>query len=337
MNQGTARLALWVFPVLAFFLLAAACTPTVSNKVVVNVNDVERTMSEMVDRARARVASQVEAGAQPQIANVPFVVITSLVDEELLSQGASKVGVTVTRDDVDQEIRSTFYPRPTPGEERDPDALEREFQQRCSDFLTISQISDETYRQIARSNILRTRMREIVGQEVPSLEESVYVHWIRVSDEAVAAEVVGRLEAGEEFDALAREYNQDTVWADHNGEVGWVPRGAFYELEETLFGIALARKYNLDTEVILFSIEHGVVSRPLRTRAGVYILKVTDGPETVEVNDKMREVLKTRALENWLDEQRLTNSVVVDFNTDDYDWVISKILELTIEFSVTSS
>ena len=285
---------------------------TPPRQVVVNVNDVERTMGEMVDRARARVASQVEAGVQPQIANVPFEVLTSLVDEELLTQGAPEVGVTVTRDDVDQEIRSTFYPRATPGEEQDPDALEREFQQRYSDFLTISQLSDETYRQIARSNILRTQVREIVGQAVPSLEESVYVHWIRVSDEAVASEVSDRLDAGEEFDALAREYNQDTVWADHNGEVGWVPRGAFFELEETLF-----------------SIEHDVYSFPLRSRAGVHILKVTDGPEIAEVNDNMREVLKTRALEIWLDEQRESNSVVVDFDSDDYDWVISKVVELT--------
>ena len=281
-------------------------------QVIVNVNDVERTMGEMVDRARARVASQVEAGVQPQIANVPFEVLTSLVDEELLTQGAPSAGVTVTRDDIDEEIRSTFYPRPTPGEEQDPDALEREFQQRYTDFLTVSQLSDETYRQIARSNILRTRIREIVGQNVPSLEESVYVHWIRVSDEAVASEVVGRLEAGEDFVALAHIYNQDTVWANHDGEVGWVPRGAFFELEDTLF-----------------SIEHGVVSSPLRSRAGVHMLKVTDGPEIAEVNDNMREVLKTRALENWLDEQRESNNVVVDFDSDDYDWVISKVVELT--------
>ncbi len=305
----------------AFVVLVVLAIPAVGyyitfvtppRQVIVSVNDVERTMGEMVDRARARVASQVEAGAQPQIANVPFEVLTSLVDEELLTQGAPSVGVTVTRDDIDQEVRSTFYPRTTPGEEQDPDALEREFQQRYTDFLTVSQLSDETYRQIARSNILRTQIREIVGQEVPSLEESVYVHWIRVSDEAVASEVVGRLEAGEDFVSLAREYNQDTVWANHDGEVGWVPRGAFFELEETLF-----------------SIEHGVVSHPLRSRAGVHMLKVTDGPDIVEVNDNMREVLKTRALENWLEEQRESNNVVVAFDSDDYDWVISKIIELT--------
>ena len=305
-----AAVVLLVLAIPAFGYYVTFVSPP--RQVVINVNDVERTLGEMVDRARARVASQVEAGVQPQIANVPFEVLTSLVDEELLTQGAPEVGVTVTRDNVDEEIRSTFYPRSTPGEEQDADALDREFQERYADFLTISQLSDETYRRIARSNILRTQIREIVGQAVPSLEESVYVHWIRVSDESVASEVFDRLAAGEEFDALAREYNQDTVWADHNGEVGWVPRGAFFEMEETLF-----------------SIEHGVVSHPLRTRAGVHVLKVTDGPEIVEVNNNMREVLKTRALENWLDAQRESNKVVVDFDSDDYDWVIGKIIELT--------
>ena len=43
----------------------------------------------------------------------------------------------------------------------------------------------------------------------------------------------------------------------------------------------------------------------------------------------MKEVLKTRALENWLEEQRGLNNVVVNFDSQDYDWVISKIIELT--------
>ena len=100
--------------------------------------------------------------------------------------------------------------------------------------------------------------------------------------------------------------------ANHDGEVGWVPRGAFFELEETLFGI-----------------EHGVVSSPLRSRSGVHMLKVTDGPEIVEVNDNMKEVLKTgRWKTGWMN-TRANNNVVVDFDSEDYDWVISKIIELT--------
>ena len=43
----------------------------------------------------------------------------------------------------------------------------------------------------------------------------------------------------------------------------------------------------------------------------------------------MKEVLKTRALENWLEEQRGLNNVVVNFDSQDYVWVISMIIELT--------
>ena len=265
-----------------------------------------------MDRARARVATQVESGGQPQIANVPFDVLTTLIDEEILFQGAPNLGVSATRDDVDEVIRSTFYPSKDAGSDQDQGALEREFQERYMDFLTVSQLSDETYRQIARSTILRGEVRAIVGKTVPSVEESVFVHWIRVADEAAAANVIERLDSGEKFDAVAREVNGDRTWANHDGEVGWVPRGAFFELEETLF-----------------SIEHNVISYPLRAQSGVHILKVTEGPGFVEVNNKMKEVLKTRALENWLEEQRGLNNVVVNFDSQDYDWVISKIIELS--------
>jgi parvulin-like peptidyl-prolyl isomerase len=311
----------WVLVLAAFVVLVIIAIPSIGfylrfvvppKQVVVSVNDVERTMGQLVDRARARVATQVESGGQPQIANVPFDVLTTLIDEEVLFQGAPNLGVAATRDDVDENIRSTFYPSEDAGTDQDQNALEREFQERYLDFLTISQLSDEIYRQIARSNILRGKARDIVGKTVPSVEESVFVHWIRVADESVAANVMERLDTGEKFDAVAREVNGDRTWANHDGQVGWVPRGAFFELEE-----------------ILFSIEQNVISDPLRTQSGVHILKVTEGPEFVEVNDKMKEVLKTRALENWLEEQRELNNVVVDFDSQDYDWVISKIIELT--------
>lgn len=310
----------WVLVLAAFVVLVVIAIPSVGfymrfvvppKQVIVSVNDVDRTMGQMVDRARARVATQVESGGQPQIANVPFDVLTTLIDEEVLFQGGPTLGVTATRDEVDENIRLTFYPSKDAGSDQDQDALEREFQERYMDFLTVSQLSDETYRQIARSNILRGKVRNIVGETVPSVEESVYVHWIRVADEAMAANVMERLDIGERFDAVAREVNADRTWANHDGEVGWVPRGAFFELEETLF-----------------SIKHNEVSVPLRAQSGVHILKVTKGPEFVEVSDKMKEVLKTRALENWLEEQRGLNNVVVNFDSQDYDWVVNKIIEL---------
>ena len=278
---------------------------------IITVNDATYSLGDMVNRARATAALQAGSGQTPQLGTVPFDVLNGLVDEELLKQGAPSLGVLVTREDVDQEVRDAFYPRPPAGEVTDPESLEREFQENYRQFLEISQLSDSDYREVARARVLRTEVREKVSEQVPSLEESVYVHWIRVADDETMIQVEERLQAGEEFDALARELNQDSTYADFNGEVGWVPRGAFVELEE-----------------VLFSIERDTLSEALTSRAGVHILKVTDGPELHEIAEKMRDVLKTRAVEEWLNAERQSNFVNVDFGSAEYEWVVGKIREL---------
>ena len=289
--------------------------------IIITVNDVTYSLGDMVKRARATTALQVGSGQTPQLGTVPFDVLNGLVDEELLKQGAPRLGVLVTREDVDQEVRDAFFPRPPAGEVTDPESLEREYQENYRQFLEISQLSDSDYREVARVRVLRREVREKVSEQTPSVEESVYVHWIRVADDETAIQVEQRLDAGEEFDALARELNQDSTYADFNGEVGWVPRGAFVEMEE-----------------LLFSIEHNTLSESLTTRAGIHILKVTDGPELHEINETMRGVLEIRALEEWLDAERQSNYVNVDFGSAEYEWVVGKIRELiTISRALESS
>jgi parvulin-like peptidyl-prolyl isomerase len=278
---------------------------------IITVNDVTYTMGDMVKQARATAALQVIRGQTPQLGTVPFEVLNGLVDKELLIQGAPGVGVLVTREDVDEEVRAAFYPKPPAGEVTDPESLEREYQENYRQFLEVSQLSDSDYREIARVRVLRRAVREKLSEQVPSVEESVYVHWIRIGKEETAIQLEQRLEAGEEFDALARELNQDSTYADFNGEVGWVPRGAFVEMEE-----------------VLFSIEHDTLSEALTARSGIHILKVTDGPELHEINETMRGVLEIRALEEWLDAERENNFVNVDFGSAEYEWVVGKIQEL---------
>ena len=80
---------------------------------------------------------------------------------------------------------------------------------------------------------------------------------------------------------------------------------------------------------ILFSIEHDTVSQPIMDDQLIYYLvKVTDGPELREISEEMREVLKTRALEQWLDEERRKNDVSVSFGSSEYEWVVDKVKEI---------
>jgi peptidyl-prolyl cis-trans isomerase D len=68
-----------------------------------------------------------------------------------------------------------------------------------------------------------------------------------------------RMEAGEDFSDLAREYSEDSLSADRGGAMGLVERG---DLDSTL-------------ETVIFSLPVGLTSQPVRTRLGWHIVEVT--------------------------------------------------------------
>ena len=76
--------------------------------------------------------------------------------------------------------------------------------------------------------------------------------------DATAAELVERLNAGEDFAALAAEFSQDPVTASDGGDLGWIGRG--------MLGDAF--------EDALYSMEVGEVRGPVRTEFGSHVIKL---------------------------------------------------------------
>ena len=80
------------------------------------------------------------------------------------------------------------------------------------------------------------------------------------SAEAKAAELKARIEAGEDFGELARQYSNDIGSAAEGGELGWANPGQMVP----------------EFEAVMSSIEIGVVSDPFRSQFGWHILEVKD-------------------------------------------------------------
>lgn len=285
-------------------------------RTVVQVNDAKHTLGEIVKRTRASTNVELQAGSQPQLATLPFEVLNNLVDEELLRQNASSIGVVVTQEDVDAEVRRIHYPTPPTGQQVDQASLEKEYTESLRRFLNLTQYSETEYRSILRASLLSQRIRDRLSDQVPSVAEQVYVHWIKVFDQNVVTEIQERLAKGDAFDSLARIYMRGDAMANANGEVGWMPKGAFPSLDGYLFpGEGKP-------------VELNKVSDPVLAGDGTYFLKVTAGLETREISPAMREIMKTRVLQQWLNQQRSANDVQVNFNSDDYQWVVKKVQEL---------
>ncbi len=106
-------------------------------------------------------------------------------------------------------------------------------------------------------------------EQAQSLESGVSLQAAHIlltePDTALLSEIQSKLEAGEDFAALAKQYSQDVGSASFGGDLGFTTGDTFPESFET----ALA------------ALEVGEVSAPVETDSGTHLIKLVDKQETV--------------------------------------------------------
>lgn len=129
---------------------------------------------------------------------------------------------------------------------------------------------------------------------------------ILVENEEKAREVIEKLDAGEDFAELAKEYSTDTVTQEDGGNLGYFGKGV---MEETFENTA-------------FAMEIDSISEPVETYYGFHIIKVTDKIEEQEavfedvkdtvyhdlLNSKVNELYSTRLAEK-MEEYEIKNKL----------------------------
>ncbi|MBR9885991.1 MAG: molecular chaperone SurA, partial [Oceanospirillales bacterium] len=121
---------------------------------------------------------------------------------------------------------------------------------------------------------------------------------IRNSTQArqLAEDLYRRLQEGQPFDELARQYSDDAASGSQGGELGWTQPGQMVP----------------EFEQAMNSTEIGQISAPFESRFGWHILKVEDR-RTQDFSDEMRESAARNAIrkrkyneefDNWLREIR---------------------------------
>ena len=284
-------------------------------QVVANVNGVEFTLGDMVTIIKANAAFRVQAGGPSGLSTFPFQVLDNLVEGELIKQEAPGLGIRVTVEEIDARLRENFYPEVPAGQDPSVAQLEREYREGYLNYLAIARYSEKTYREIIRGDLIRVKARDTFSERVPAIEEQVYVEWIQINQERdnplqTLESLREQIVEGADFGVLAQQFNEENRYADLKGVVGWIPRGAFADLDETLF-----------------SIEHDTVSEPIFSNSGYYLVRVTDGPETREVTEEMREALKTSLFNEWIAGLRNSNGVKIAFGSVEYEWLVRKTRE----------
>ena len=148
-------------------------------------------------------------------------------------------------------------------------------------------------------NITEDEMKEYFNTNKDTFgePEQVKARHILVADEETAKEVMGKLDAGEDFAELAKEYSIDPGSKENGGELGFFGRGDMVpEFDEAAFSLAA-----------------GEISEPVKTDFGYHIIQVEEKKEAIEANyednkNEIKDILFDQKMQStygpWLEDKR---------------------------------
>ena len=261
-----------------------------------------------------------DLGAQPNLSVEPFRVLQLLEENELVRAGAPGRGARVTQDEIDAEVRDRIIGSDPELQNTPADQIDREFGEAYNRYLQTVNLSEDEHRKLVQADLLRGKLTEILGQEVPAIGKQALVSWIVVSTENFeqVSEISDRLDAGEDFAVLAEEFSADRTTAVEGGELGWVPELAYPPLDEAIFGL-----------------QPGEHSDPVNLGETSYFIKVSDVDEARTIEPEMRSRLENVAYQQWIFQERGNHRIEVCFGGGSaggecdwqYDWLIKQVRE----------
>jgi len=242
----------------------------------------------------------------------PMVMLETLTNEQLIKIEAPKYVAEVSPEDIDQELRRIA----SGGSET---ISESEFKEWYRQILNENDLSDSEYKEIVTTILLAARLQEYLAERVPPVAEQVHLYVIVVKTYEDAEKIRARWEAGEDFADLAREVSLDEVSGEKGGDLGWLPRGVLVS----------------GFDEVVFNLDIGDVSEPLAYISDYeseeifyYLLMVSEKADDREVDEEPLQILKAKALDDWLLEKRQEKKDEIEwyglkngFDSETYAWI----------------
>jgi foldase protein PrsA len=223
--------------------------------------------------------------------------LSYLINNKIVEIAAEKENVKISDEDVDAEMKE--FVEANGGEESLNYALEqsgltkKDIETEIVNYLKIVKLLE------SEVDITEEEMKTHFEENKDSYNEpeQVKASHILVENEETANKVKEKLEAGEDFAELAKEYSTDSSNAENGGKLGYFSKGTMVE----------------GFENIAFSMNVGEISDPVKTDYGYHLIHVTDKKEAKEANfeDHQAEIKQTlfeqeisTEYSSWITEQR---------------------------------
>jgi len=205
-----------------------------------------------------------------------------LVLEEMITFDVLNENYTVDEEEIDKEI----------------DLAKEQLGDQFEMFLEQQGIKDESaMREMIHLSLLQEAVAaediEITDEELrEAYERKIYeidAQHILVEEEQTAWEVKEKIDEGEDFDELAKDYSTDSSNADDGGWLGYFSAGSMVP----------------EFEDAAFAMEPGEISDPVETSYGYHIIKVNDKREIEDLDigefEDMKDELRRERIHQEMD------------------------------------
>ncbi|AST05484.1 peptidylprolyl isomerase [Anoxybacillus flavithermus] len=222
----------------------------------------------------------------------------NITKEELYNEMKERYGKDVLRDLVHEKVLSKKFKVTDEELNKEIENLKEMYGVQYD--LAVQQNGEEAIRDMVKLDLLRQKAAmediKVTDEELKKYyneyKPKVKASHILVDDEKTAKDIKAKLEKGEDFAKLAKEYSKDTGSAQNGGDLGWFGPGKMVE----------------EFEKAAYALNVGEISDPVKTQFGYHIIKVTD-KEKKKSFDEMKEEIEFEVKKSKLDTSKVQSKL----------------------------
>lgn len=179
--------------------------------------------------------------------------------------------------------------------------LKSEFGNSFNDFLSQNGVSnEEQLKDVIKLDKLKQKLAlehlKIQDKDLKTLYEQkkpeIRVSHILVSDENLAKDIKSKIDSGEDFGSLAKEFSQDIATKEKGGDIGYFKEGDMVQAFQDA-----ARKLKV-----------GEVSQPVKTEFGYHVIKLLDEKKLPSF-EQMKPQLQSELISNKMDQTKINAEI----------------------------
>lgn len=221
--------------------------------------------------------------------------------DELYNRMVDKIGQRTLDDMITLTVLQKKY-KVSDGEIDDEiKRLKSEFGNSFNDFLSQNGVNnEEQLKDVIKLDKLKQKLAlehlKIQDKDLKTLYEQkkpeMRVSHILVSDETLAKDIKSKIDSGEDFGSLAKEFSQDIATKEKGGDIGYFKEGDMVQAFQDA-----ARKLKV-----------GEVSQPVKTDFGYHVIKLLDEKKLPSF-EQMKPQLQSELISNKMDQTKINAEI----------------------------